>query len=794
MHSIIFRYILVGAIYLYSAMSFLAAQVQMERLDRGLVAVRTGTNSVFLSWRWLGTEGDISYNIYRSGTKINTNPIQVCNFTDNFSGTTPSYSIRPVIQGVEGIASQTVSPWSQRFLRIPLQQPSGGKTPDGVAYTYTANDCSVGDANGDGQLEVFLKWDPTNAKDNSQRGYTGNVYIDCYTLSGQRLWRIDLGPNIRAGAHYTQFLVYDFDGDGKVELACKTADGTMDAEGTVIGSASADYRNSSGYILDGPEYLTVFHGENGKIAATTTYIPARGSVRSWGDDYGNRVDRFVAAVAYLDGQRPSMVFGRGYYTRLVRAAWDYRNGQLIHRWTFDSNISGNAAYAGQGNHQMSVADVDGDGRQEICNGASIIDDDGRGLFTTTHGHGDALHLSDMDPDRLGQEIWMCQEEPNRYGNFGLGFIQASNGTPIWGLGNGNQGDIGRALAADIDPRHKGYECWGSTGPLYTCKGQAIGTTKPTMNFAVYWDGDLQRELLDGNRLEKWNYSTNSLNRLATLYLPEYGNGASCNGTKATPNLSGDILGDWREEIILHASDESSLLIYTTTNPTSYKFTTLLHDPQYRVALAWQNSGYNQPPHLSYYLGQDMNTPLRSNITIAGNRSPILQSLQVTYIQPSAGTNNNGTIRIDIQATDPDNRPLLIELYEDNTFIQLLTSAPYTYTINQPYIGTHTILVRIIDDGGLTVTETQTVLVLPRYTSAKSAQTLSINCFPNPYAESFQLEGEGEMTYTILDVVGRIIESGVLKNTGQVGGSLPSGQYILKVQEGENQFVTSILKL
>ncbi len=217
---------------------------------------------------------------------------------------------------------------TQQYLQIPLQIPAGGTTPSGEAYTYTANDLSIGDLDGDGEYEYVLKWDPSNAKDNSQSGYTGNVYLDAYELNGTPLWRIDLGRNIRAGAHYTQFIVYDLDGDGRAEMAVKTADGTRSGTGQVIGSSSADYRNSSGYVLSGPEFLTIFNGQNGAILATTNYVPARGDVGSWGDTYGNRVDRFLAGVAYLDGQRPSLIMSRGYYTRAVIAAWDWRNGAL----------------------------------------------------------------------------------------------------------------------------------------------------------------------------------------------------------------------------------------------------------------------------------------------------------------------------------------------------------------------------------------------------------------------------------------------------------------------------------
>ncbi len=593
------------------------AQRWMENLNRGTVAVRTGGNSVFLSWRLLGTEPQsTAFNIYRNGTKINASPVTASSYTDN-SSTDALYLVKAVNNGVEDNRANETTVWPKQFKQIPLQQPAGGTTPDAVVYTYNANDASAADLDGDGEYEIILKWDPTNSKDNSQSGYTGNVFIDAYKMNGTRLWRIDLGKNIRAGAHYTQFLVYDFDNDGKAELACKTADGTKDGNGTVIGNATADYRNSNGYILTGPEYLTVFNGMTGAAIDTKDYTPARGTVSSWGDSYGNRVDRFLACVAYLDGVNPSMIFGRGYYTRLVRSAWDFRNGQLTQRWIFDSNNSGNSSYAGMGNHQLTVGDPDGDGYDEICNGASAINNDGTGFYSNGLGHGDALHMSDMDPDRPGQEVWQCHEEPAKYGAYGLEFRDARTGQPIWGV-PGNNADIGRALAADIDPRHKGYEMWGATGRLYNCRGDSIGPNRPTMNHAVWWDGDLLRELLDGTKLEKWNYNSNSLTRLLTLYLPELGNGESNNTTKANPCLTADLFGDWREEIVLRSNDNQFLNIYTTTDPTSYRIYTLMHDPQYRLAIAWQNGAYNQPPHPGFYLGEGMNAPPVPNIRLVND--------------------------------------------------------------------------------------------------------------------------------------------------------------------------------
>ncbi|MGC5775353.1 rhamnogalacturonan lyase [Paenibacillus pabuli] len=580
----------------------------MEFLDRGVVAVKTGAG-VFVSWRLLGTEGsNVSFNVYRDGTKVNASPITNSTTLQDAGGTSSSkYTVRAVVSGTEQAASAAASVWGNNYLSVPLSMPAGGTTPDGVAYTYSANDASAGDLDGDGEYELIVKWDPSNSKDNSQSGYTGEVFIDAYKLNGTRLWRISLGKNIRAGAHYTQFMVYDLDGDGKAEVAMKTADGTKDGTGVIIGDASKDYRNSSGYVLSGPEFLTIFNGQTGKALSTVNYEPARGNVSDWGDNYGNRVDRFLAAIAYLDGERPSLVMARGYYTRTVLVAYNWRNGQLTKQWTFDSNTSGHSGYAGQGNHNLSVADVDGDGRDEIVYGAMAVDDNGKGLYTTGLHHGDAMHLSDLDPDRAGLEVFQVHETAS---NAGVEFRDASTGQLIWGIPTTK--DIGRGMAADIDPRYKGAEVWADGG-LYTAKGQKIGTTLPSStNFGIWWDGDLLRELLDSNRIDKWDYANSK-----TVNLLNASGVSSNNGTKSTPNLQADLFGDWREEVVWRTNDSSALRIYTTTAVTDKRIYTLMHDPVYRLGIAWQNVAYNQPPHTGFYLGEGMSTPPLPNIRYAG---------------------------------------------------------------------------------------------------------------------------------------------------------------------------------
>ncbi len=672
----------------------------MENLGRGIVAVRASDTEVSVSWRVLGTDpADIAFNLYRSTNgdtpvALNASPLTgSTHFIDASADLTQpnAWSVRPILAGVEQPASAAFALAAnapvQPYLRVPLQRPA-----DGPDYTYSPGDTSVGDVDGDGEYELIVKWDPSNQQDNSNGGVTGNVYLDGYELDGTFLWRIDLGVNIRAGAHYTQFLVYDLDGDGRAELVCKTAPGTKDGTGTFIAQPgkfvgtpsapidhSADYRNAGGYILTGPEFFTIFDAQTGAELATTNYVvprnnnPASSDVTPWGDNYGNRVDRFLAAVAYLDGQRPSFVLARGYYTRAVLAAWDWRDGQLTQRWVFDTGQEGTAspyaAWRGQGAHSLTVGDVDADGRDEITYGAAAIDDDGRGLYSTLLGHGDALHLSDMDPTRPGQEVWMVHESPGSYGPNGQEFRDARTGALIFGV-PGTGADVGRGVAGDVDPRHLGYEMWGSRSGLMAVDGTQISAARPgQMNFMIWWDGDLLRELLDGNTISKWDWNTETASALLTS--PDV---ASNNGTKATPALSADLLGDWREELVLRETNNDALRIYTTTTPTAHRLSTLMHDRQYRLAIAWQNVGYNQPPHPSFYLGEGMSVPPPPDIVTSLAELPA-QPVAVTSINRyDPYTPNTGATGVTFRVTF-------------NTAVTGVDAADFTLTTTGSVTGT-----------------------------------------------------------------------------------------------------------
>ncbi len=591
---------------------------QMEYLDRGLVAVKTN-DGIFLSWRWLGTESNTTkYNLYRDGKKINAFPLNITNFTDKSGTMNSKYQVSAVIDGVEQEKGTAVTPWESNMLEIPLLDRPQAVTPDGEpkyvdensekVVEYKPTETSIADLDGDGVLDIVLKWDPDDAKDNSEDGITSPVILDGYKLDGTHLWRINLGYNIRACAHYTQFMVYDLDGDGKAEVVCKTADGTTDGKGKVIGDPELLWRNQRGRVLQGAEYLTVFNGETGAIINTIKYEPDRGNVKDWGDDYGNRCDRFLACVAYLDGVTPSVVMCRGYYTRMCLVAYNLANGKLQKVWTFDTDKD-YKNFAGQGNHSVTVADVDFDGKDEIIYGAAVIDDDGKGLYSTGLGHGNAQHTSDLIPDRPGLEIFSGHEDDDA--KFGMEMRDARTGEIIWGSFEGE--GLNRMASADIDPNYYGAESWMSDKMMSASGDVIIRNPSATRNFFIYWDSDLGREIQDSNKIYKWSPA----NRKEQLIFTPAGY-VSNGGTKAFPGITCDMFGDWREETIYFKADSSAMAVFTTTEPTDYKIYTLMHDLQYRTYITTQNVAYNQPPHTGYYLGFDTKEIPVSRVKVTHN--------------------------------------------------------------------------------------------------------------------------------------------------------------------------------
>ena len=623
----------------------------MEKLDRGTVAVKTN-DGVYLSWRLLGTESltNQAFDIYRDSEKIyTTGEHDATCYTDSKGTADNKYTVVPKGEAID--KTEAVDVWttnttykgrSVAYKDIAFKVPDGGKTPTDEEYTYTANDMSVGDLDGDGEYEYIVKWDPSNSKDNSVKGYTGKVYLDAYELDGTLLWRIDLGVNIRAGAHYTQYMVYDFDGDGKSEVILKTAPGSKDGEGNYVSKAGKnitkgddkkDYRNSSGLLMGkdgGPEYLTVFNGETGAAMQTVDFDPPRSILTSskWGDSYANRSERYLAAVAYLDGVHPSVVMTRGYYTYVYAAAYTWDGTDLKEQWLSTNtpteenggtgctvkyadgtskNNTNKTLYA-QGAHSVSVADVDNDGYDEIIFGSAVLDHDGTVLTYDGRGHGDAEHVSDFDNDGK-QEIFMAHEA-GKHNDKIIPYavdIKRYNGDIML---QAAQGDIGRGIMDNVDDDYALSSgnlslFWSvAADGIYNQAGEKVGDIPNTNgsnmeNFAVYWDGDLGRELLDGNKLVKYSIKSGA----ERIYYDSKNStlpGSINNSTKSNACLTADLFGDWREEIVLRYGD--GVRIYFSTIPTDYRLTTLMHDSQYRCAIAWQNVGYNQPPHTSYYIG------------------------------------------------------------------------------------------------------------------------------------------------------------------------------------------------
>ncbi|MFC8304482.1 rhamnogalacturonan lyase [Specibacter sp. NPDC057265] len=719
-----------------------AGTAQLEALDRGLVAVSTA-EGVFLSWRLLGSEATGAtatgmagpeFAVYRDGVKLAT-VADSTNFADPQGLAKSRYEVAPIVNGVELAHSGAVTAWEKGFHDVPLQKPADGVTPAGEAFSYSVNDVSVGDVDGDGSYEYMVKWDPSNAKDVSQPGYTGTVFLDTYKLDGTLLNRIDLGVNIRAGAHYTQFMVYDFDGDGRSETILKTAPGTKSISYGTDGSIKKqafvtlpradvkagrtnndDYRldaagyyehllgmfqgwsehpevlagnwpatleqafglpvthsyplsresavelvdhfmdvyaparssrnllrSFTGFILDGPEYLSVFDSATGKELQTVPYEPGRGDDGlMWGDyamsriEPGNRVDRFLAGVAYLDGERPSAVFARGYYTRTTMASYDWNGKTLKQRWLIDSGHApmsnpfndsphgrdGTDPVYGklttQGFHSLSAADVDGDGKQEIVYGSATIDDDGSVLYSSVDelpaqsadpgtparlGHGDAMHVADIDPGRPGLEIFTVHEG-GTYAPYGSALRDAATGEVIFGAYSGK--DTGRGMIGDVRSDVPGMEVWSSmpggteASGLLSASGSVLSPATPGTNQSIRWSPNLTTQLLSGSGdatpgIEDWEQG-----RVLTA-----AGTRTNNTTKGTAALVADVLGDWREELLLRTADSSALRIYTGTDITTHKLPTPMHDLQYRAEVARQNTAYNQPAYTSYHLASGM---------------------------------------------------------------------------------------------------------------------------------------------------------------------------------------------
>lgn len=782
---------------------------QMEKLDRGVVAVpvSNGSTSRLISWRLLGTDPrSTRFDVLRNGTVI-ASDLKASNFLDKGGNASSTYQVRVKVDGEVVETTTPVTPWANVWMKLPLDRPAGGSTESGN-YTYSPNDCSVGDVDGDGEYEIFVKWDPSNSKDNSQDGYTGNVIIDCYKLDGTKLWRIDLGRNIRAGAHYTQFQVYDYDGDGKAEMMCKTAPGSKDSEGNYVNQATDDeaikagdnskvWLTSAGRMDGGHEYLTVFNGLTGKAVNTIAYNPNRNASSTLSEAQGtfnwavgktdthgyNRGDRYLAATAYLDGPEgnPSAIFCRGYYSYAFIWAVDFDGQKLRPRWlsshrngtsytvtTYKSDGSATSkSYSGcspisgsgsgtmfqNGNHNMSVADVDGDGNDDIIWGSAALKHDGTLRYGTGFGHGDAIHVGAMIPGREGLQVFQVHEEG---GTYAWDLHDAATGEIIYKDGPAGV-DNGRGMAAQLSAKDNAW--WFSSAsvrPQYSAAtGKQASDANGSLNFRIYWDGTVQDALLDGNVIDKYNDTGNAFGRLMTA--SSFGPSSTCNSSKNTPNLSADIFGDWREELVLYSVNdaETYLGIYSTNIETKYYVPTLMHDHTYRMGICWQNTAYNQPPHLGYnlavattpHLVSDMYTEAKQNEEMAFDiQGAYISELKITKVFRPSGTSTTILAKAGFATT----------MDEANETLKL-TGKPEE-------AGEYRFVVKLTDMNG-----------------ANTYDTLHVNVMEATGIEQAR-QANNVVKTTICDVFGRVLPAKEL-------GQLPRGIYLVREESANGAVET-----
>ncbi len=682
------------------------AQRTVDSLDRGLVAMKT-TSGVFCSWRINANEWDgVEYNIYRDGTKLNNTPLKVSNFSDPAGTTAATYTVRAVVKGVETAACPPVKVWEKNYTTIvPKHAPQ-------LTAALIPNDATAADVDGDGQLELIIKYDPTFA--DFQKGDNGNyTVIECLEMDGTVKWWINCGPNMGDFQNNEiNIIAYDWDGDGKAEVAFRAADGTVihKADGTTytVGDPSINYRGTAWpdgqwFMRWGKEYLVYANGLTCEPYECIDFPLKRvedannpsgvlsGSGydnlidKEWGDGYGHRSSKYFFAAPYLDGRKPSLFLARGIYTKHKMITYDIdpTTHKLKERWRWN-DLGGQ--WWGQGYHNMGIADVDWDGRDEIVYGSMVIDDNGQGLSTTGLGHGDSQHCGDFDPYSHGQEIFTCNEDnPNN------NFRDATTSKIYYRTTGGN--DDGRANMGNFIDEYPGSEGLSSRdGALIggashkAIVGDNKGTVVITQNFRVYWDGDLCDESFD--------YS-NGKNSAGAIYKPRTGQIALLEGsrtnndTKGTPCLQGDILGDWREEYVMRDGD-NNIRIYSTNIPTEYRIYSLWYDHQYRNAMCWQMCGYNQTPHISF--------PLSAYEGITVPPAPLTMTGRTEVANNgNIGTDLNGkhaiiceTNNMTVTATEgaaPDvltvNTPTKVEGHNNSDYI---TTKTFTHTIASGTFG------------------------------------------------------------------------------------------------------------
>lgn len=712
---------------------------QMEKLDRGLIAIKTD-GGVYLSWRLFDSEDNIfgsadknvSFNVYRDGKKISEVATKT-NYVDSTVGT--NYSVAPVINGVEGEKCDAVTVYNNSYFDIPLSKPDDETIydPSGnelATYSFFPADCSTGDVDGDGEYEIIVKW-TSHERDVGTPAYSGTVHLAAYKLDGTKLWKndIELGKNVYSSAHTLQFLVYDFDGDGKSEVICQTSLGSKDGQGKYVSNAAqtdeeikaitdkenstADYRSSSGVITKGEEFLTVFNGETGAAMDTISLPTTRGSENGvdYGDDFGNRSNRFVSDIAYLDGEKPYAIYLMGYYfgrngkqrTSIAGISWD--GTALSPTYRFDTQkgqegyYDGAYQYVGNGNHNCTVADVDNDGKDEFITGALCMevndDNEFRPKWCTYLQHGDALHIGNYDPTHTGFEFFTVHEDSGTNslsGNditldFGMSVIDAETGNIMFHEGASD--DTGRGVMANVGAGGY-YQIWSAKnsarqsngGTDFTTATSLTGRNTPSMNFRIFWDGDLYDNLLNGANITDWNGRN-----MSNIFSAGNYDCVSINGTKANPSLQADLFGDWREEVVYPTSDGTALRVFSTTDTTDYKIKTLMQDPVYRSGVAAEQTAYNQPPHVGFYMGKEVfETRKITSITIT------TQPTRTSYI-PGESFDKTGMV---VKANYSDGTSEEISAY---TVSEIDKDKIGEQTLTVSYLGkTDTITIYVVEPG------------------------------------------------------------------------------------------------
>jgi rhamnogalacturonan endolyase len=560
---------------------------------RGVMAVAV-SGGAYVGWRFKATDPQaLAFNVYRDDTLVNATPItDSTNLVDPGGSAGSSYTVRPVLDGVEQGESAAFVAWAQDYLTIPLVNSTG----------QAGRLVGTADLDGDCDYDFVVKYsnndqDVTQAADQGLPNET--IKLEAYTNDGQFLWYRDLGPNIDTGVWFSPITVFDFDGDGRAEVALKasevaTADG---GDGDINGDGVTDYSSSTGefYANEHPdvEFLEVWDGATGATLARAPWV----DVGPWGSD-GYRYNRNMIAPAYLDGtgQNPSIIIMRGGNERTTIEAYDFDGATLTRRWDLTRAPNG-----GNYGHNVRLGDMDDDGRDELLYFTVAVDDDGTELWNTQQAHGDRVHMTDLIPDRPGMEIFYIQEFADVYDN-PISVREAATGALIWGP-TGDWGDVGRGLAANIDPNSPGVEVWASSGELYSPTGTVLGPRPNTPNMAIWWDADRERELLDGTRVSKYGGGT---------LLDANG---CVSGTRNIPMGYGDILGDWREEVWWTCNGHTELRIYVSTEETDYRMYSLMQDPEYRTSVGCLMMGYVQATQPSYYVGSDMSPPPAPRIAI-----------------------------------------------------------------------------------------------------------------------------------------------------------------------------------